>query len=104
MPNSGTDAAGGAATVATRCLSWMSDASFSSTPRWPGSIFWIFLKTEIALAANPSRANSSASGVRIATASFVLPVSTRRSPSWRRSRESWRFFSICCFSCWMARA
>ena len=45
-------------TVATRCFSWMSEARRESTPRWPGSIFWIFLKTAIALAANPSRGDT----------------------------------------------
>ena len=95
IPNSGIVAVAGAATVATRCLSWIRLASFASTSRRPGSIFWIFLKTAIDLAAKPSRANSSASGVRIATASLVFPASTSRSPSWRRRRESWRWVWSC---------
>ena len=68
-------------TVATRCFSWMREASFCSTSRRQGSIFWIFLRTAIALAAKPSRAYSSARGARTATASRSLPARTSTSAS-----------------------
>src|SRR5688572_10120961 len=63
-----------------------------------------FAAEGFALAAKPSAADSSARGVRIATASLFLPVSTSRSASCSRRRESCRFFSSWNRRTWIARA
>ena len=59
IPNIGS---GEGITTASRCFSSMRRASRESTSRRPGSIFWTFLRTDTAFAANPSVAYWSASG------------------------------------------
>src|SRR5262249_44307209 len=64
------------------------EASLASTSARPGSIFSMRLRTAMALAAKPSRANSSATPTRIGTASRGLTARMSTSASWMRSRGS----------------
>ena len=90
--------------VASRCFSSICRASRSSTSRRPGSTFWIFFRTETALAAKPSRANWSASGIRSEIASCFLSARIRTSASCMRRLGLAPFFWSCAFSTSIARA
>ena len=90
MPNSGIEGAALALgyETACRCLASISDASLPSTSRRLGSAFWIFLRTEMALAAKPSRAYSSARGSSTSAASRPFPAMISTSASCIRRRGS----------------
>jgi hypothetical protein len=88
MPISGIAGAALGYETACRCLASIRDASFPSTSRRLGSAFWIFLRTEMALAANPSRAYSSARGSSTTAASRPFPAMIKTSASCIRRRGS----------------
>ena len=90
--------------VASRCFSSICRARRSSTSRRPGSTFWIFFRTDTALAAKPSRANWSASGIKSPTASFFLSARIKTSASCMRRLGLAPFFWSCAFSTSIARA